>query len=286
MLKHILLALVFAMIAACGGGSDNPPATTTTPTAETQTPPGTETTTPPAEVGTPGAPTGDTAGTWQGETDFGNGVYVIDANQTLHGLSDNGAGQYKVLHGKITEAIARFDHRISDDPAIGNGITIVGTVDEQFAFTAYTFAANDNGTLFNSSNLGDFTMTRVPSNPITIAEVTGNWITRTAFCAPTPELTCPITVSLTIGADGALSGFVDASEAQTDPTARLGIVGTVAEQGDYLSVTFTWNKLTRTGVIYREIGGANLVLNTVGPKTANPGDVDMESFTGIFSQGQ
>lgn len=264
MIKNALIALTLVLAVGCGGGSDDP--------APADSNPGT---TPPVNnPGTPGTPTGNTTGIWVGNTDFGSGVYVIDGQQILYGLSTDNVGSYKSLHGPITAAVARFDHRVSDEPEFGTGITIVGTPDENFAEIAYTFGASDDGAfLTNTSTFGTFNMQR-DNTVLTLADAVGTYETRTAFCPSG----CRLSAGITISGDGTITGFTNADSAQA-VAEQVPLNGTVTEEGQFLRVQFTWNGLNRSGVIYRDFGTANVVMNTVGFESTNEGS---RSFTGIF----
>jgi len=174
--------------------------------------------------------------------------------------------------------IERFDHRTSDNPTLGDAFTIVGDPDLQFANLSYTFTISEDGnSLTNTSTLGEFTMTATNDNAITIADTVGNWESKTSFCD-----TCPLVLSLTIGADGGITGnTVFGLEGTVDAANTLPLSGTLTEAGQYLAVSFSWDGKTRNGVVYRDIGTQKLVINTVGVESATDGN---RAFSALLTQ--
>jgi len=120
-------------------------------------------------------------------------------------------------------------------------------------------------------------MTAANDNAITIADAVGNWESRTSFCD-----TCPLVLSLTIEADGSISGStVFGLEGVVDPANTLPLSGTLTEAGQYLVVSFNWDGKTRNGVVYREIGTQKLIINTVGVESATDGN---RAFSALLTQ--
>ena len=254
-----------------GSGSNDNPSPDSPGTQQPST--GSET---PAPLGTgpnstagPVEPSGNTAGVWIGPTDFGTGVYIIDSAQNLFGFSSDGLGKFKSLFGSIDSPLERFDHRVGDNPAIGDAPTIVGDPDSEFANLSYLFAVTEDGrSLFNSSALGEFTMTLADDNSIAVADVAGNWESKTSFCD-----TCPLALNLSIAADGTLSGQTSFGEQGTlDPSNEVPLSGSVSGGGQYLQIEFTWDGKVRSGVLYREFGTEKLMLNTIGIESAEAGN--------------
>lgn len=271
------LAIVITL-AGCSGSSssDNPtpaPSGTQQPSTGSETPvTGTDpvTSTPTGSTtGGPVEPSGTTAGVWVGPTDFGTGVYIIDSAQNLFGFSSDGQGKFKSLFGSIDSPLERFDHRVGDNPAIGDAPTIVGDPDGEFASLSYLFEITEDGrSLFNTSALGEFTMALADDNSITVADVAGNWESKTSFCD-----TCPLELNLSITADGTLSGQTSfGDQGELDPSNEIPLSGSVSGDGQYLQIEFTWDGKVRSGVLYREFGTDKLMLNTVGIESAELGN--------------
>jgi len=281
-LRNLFTLAVVITLAGCSGSSSNdnptqvPPETQQPSTAPetTETPEATQTPDPDGQTPTnastdPVEPSGTTAGVWTGPTDFGTGVYIIDSAQNLYGFSSDGEGKFKSLFGTIDSPLERFDHRVGDNPDLGDAPTIVGDPDGEFASLSYLFEITEDGrNLFNTSALGDFTMALADDNSITVADVAGNWESKTSFCD-----TCPLALNLSIAADGTLSGQTSFGEEGTlDPANEIPLSGSVSGSGQYLQIEFSWDGKVRTGVLYREIGTEKLMLNTVGVESAEAGN--------------
>ena len=278
MLKALLLAAAFTLAAGCSSsGGDDPAPTPTPPTTNPSDPaaPTNPTTTPPPTDqptnpdATPGVPSGTIVGVWTGPTDFGTGVYVIDSNEFLYGFSSDGAGKFKSMFGPTSGLIERFDHRISDNLALGDAPTVVGDPDQEFASLSYLFEVTEDGmSLFNTSFLGDFTMALADDNAISIADVAGSWEAKTSFCE-----TCPLAVNIDIAADGSLSGQTSfGDQGVLDPVNAIPLSGSVTGGGQFLNIEFIWDGKTRTGVAYRDPGTQKLMINTVGLESEEAGN--------------
>jgi len=290
-MRHFFTLAVAITLAGCSGSSsnDNP-----TPNSQETQQPSTGTETPAAQgtdpnvqtptdsnastIGDPVEPSGTTAGVWIGDTDFGTGVYIIDSDQNLFGFSSDGEGKFKSLFGLIDSPLERFDHRAGDNPELGGAPTIVGDPDGEFASLLYSFAITEDGrSLFNTSALGEFTMALADDNSITLADVAGDWQSKTSFCD-----TCPLELNLSITADGTLSGKTSFGEQGTlDPSNEIPLSGSVSGGGQYLQIEFTWDGKVRSGVLYREFGTEKLMLNTVGIESDETGN---RAFSALLSR--
>ncbi len=262
MLKKLALTAAIALLSACSSGGDNDNGGTVTPPV----------TPPTGGGGQPGTPTGTTEGSWAGTNDFGATYTIIDGNGVLYGFTDNGAGQFRSSFGNISGPLEQFEHRASDNPSLGAAYTVVG--DPGPAVT-YQFSVNDDGTMLNNSGAaGAFSLSLANVTNLSIADVVGNWESRTAFCAD-----CPLTVNISIAADGALTGTSRFTFNGVETSTPL--VGNVTGGGSFLGVQFEFNGDTRSGVLYSNSATGQLVMNTFGADTANNRNA---SFSALFSR--
>ncbi|MBX2882420.1 MAG: hypothetical protein KTR32_20900 [Granulosicoccus sp.] len=211
---------------------------------------------------------GATTGVWLGNTQFGSSVFVVNNDEDLFGFSSNSSGQHESIFGSVNGDAEVFAHRDSDDTSIGDSFTVVG--DPKEAARAYALVtANDGQSLVNSGEAGSFSLTLADSNDmpdLSVADVTGTWLAETGIDDGMGGSNA-LAVSLTIAGDGGVTGST--TFAEFDP---LPLTGTVASAGQYLTLTFSWNDLTRNGVAYIDPASSRLIINTFGFESAEEGN--------------
>lgn len=265
MIKHIIAATIVVALAACSSDSSD----SGSGNAGTVTPP----------TGNNGGGNNNGGGTvnatglpgvWSGQNNFGSGVMIIDANQNVYALTADGNGDYETVFGPASGQLDHFFHRNSPNTSYAGVFTMVGDLPSQRDpnVTVETITYNlqlqsDDQQVSNNSGVGAFTMNRVGTDTvpaISVGDIAGTWSVLTSYCAAD----CDLRLSLTIAADGSLTGF---TQNNNDPQNTLeGNVTTAAGANQYLGVSFNWLGTSRAGVIYRDPGdNSRLIINTVGP---------------------
>jgi len=121
----------------------------------------------------------------------------------------------------------------------------------------------------NTGEAGEFSLTLADANDLpalVVADVVGDWESRTGIddgAGGANELV----VSMTFSADGMVTGST--TFAAFDP---VPLNGTVTSAGQYLSLNFLWNGLTRNGVVYLEPATGRLIVNTFGFESTEEGN--------------
>lgn len=299
MFKKLALVACLAVLAGCsdsGSSDDDNNNGTQTPVVETpvvQTPvvetpvvetPVVETPvveTPVTQNPTTGNPSGGLSGAWFGNTNFGEGVVIVDSANRIYGLSNAGAS-YEAIHGSVGSPLQRFFHRDSDNPASADSFTLVGDpallADGSQETVAYNLSVvNDGQQLNNAGGPGDFSLTFATGNDVAAidaAGIAGNWIARTSFCASGCDLTLNMSFAGTVVSGSTIFDTFD-------PLPLNGEIAAAPDSALYMNISFTWNGQTRAGVIHRDRANADrLILNTIG----EDGDNGNRTFTAILSR--
>lgn len=285
MFKKLIFAASLAALAGCsssGSSSDSTdadaPATPPVTTPPVTTPPVTTppVTTPPATPTDPTAsanPSGAISGVWFGNTNFGEGVFVIDSSSALVGLSSNN-GSFEAVHG-TTAGGARFLHRDSDNPAHGDSFTLVGDLPSvvdpaQPDDVVYGLSVvNDGEQLDNVGAAGNFSLTFATTNDIEAIDsdfLTGTWRALTSF-APT---NADLELNVTFAANGGVTGFTNFDNGTDQfviPFEAGGQTSVPSDSSLYMGIAFTWNTSEdHTGVVYRDRNDSSrIILNTLAP---------------------
>lgn len=230
---------------------------------------------------------GGISGVWFGNNGFGEAVVVIEPDNDIYSYSA-GSGVYEAAFGSVGSAASRFIHRDSENSAHGDSFTLVGDVPS--AITTFEAGAdsvtynlavtNDGQQLDNTGDAGSFSLTFAGSDDvsaISVADIAGTWVARTSFSA-----TDNLVLSMTIAADGAVSGFTDYASGSipdgVDGIALTGTVGTAADSSLYLPIQYNWNDFDREGVLFFNRTNSQLVLNGFGAEG------DANNFTALLTR--
>ncbi len=301
MFKKLIFAASFAALVGCSSSGESsdandgntpvtPPVMTpvTPPVMTPATPPVMTPATPPNTPTNPTAganPSGGVSGVWFGTTNFGDGVFVINSNAQLVGLSSNN-GSYEAVHG-TTGGGDRFLHRTSDNPAHGDSFTLVGdlpsVVDpaQSDTVTYGLSVVNDGQQLNNVGGPGNFSLTFATDNdiaPIDNAFLSGTWRALTSFAATNADLE----LNITFDGNGGVTGFTNFDNGTDQfniPFEAGGQTTVPADSSLYMGITFTWNaSQNHSGVVYRDRNDSNrIILNTLAP-------ADSSNFTAILTR--
>lgn len=230
---------------------------------------------------------GGTAGVWFGNNGFGEAVVVIEPDDDIYSYSA-GSGIYEAAFGSIGGTASRFIHRDSENPAHGDSFTLVGDVPSDItsfeagadSVTYNLSVTNDGQQLDNIGDAGDFSLTFAGSNDlseISLANVAGTWVALTSFSE-----TDNLMLSMTIAADGTVSGFTDyASGSIPDGVEGAPLTGSVSTASDsslYLPIEYNWNDFAREGVLFFNRTSDQLVLNGFGAEG------DANNFTALLTR--
>jgi len=221
---------------------------------------------------------------WYGNNDFGNGVMIIDASNTIYSLTANTAGRYETVFGPVSGSLERYIHR--DSEIAGQSFTLAGDYPSERPAeenagadtTSYSLSVINDGQQVQNSGGGaaEFSMTFATADDvqaITLAEVAGSWGAMTNF-GPTFDLE----LNFNINGNGSVTG--DTIYQDGAPNTLTGTVTEPANVTQYLSVSFEWLGNARNGVIYKHRDNpSQLILNTVGPD--NDGN---KSFSALMTR--
>jgi len=216
-------------------------------------------------------PSGGVSGVWFGNTNFGEGVFVIDSGSQLRGLSSNN-GSYEAVHG-TTGGGDRFLHRTSDNPAHGDSFTLAGDVADPASVTYNLSVVNDGQQLDNVGGPGNFSLTFATDNDIAAIDnafLAGTWRALTSFAPMNADLE----LNVTFDANGGVTGFTnfDNGSEQFNIPFEAGAQTTApADSSQYMNITFTWNTSeNHSGVVYRDRNDSNrIILNTLAPDNSS-----------------
>ena len=265
MFKKLIFAASLAALVGCSGSGDSSDDNGGTPP---ETPP-----TNPTNPTPGGNPSGGISGVWFGNTNFGEGVFVIDSNAQLRGLSSNN-GSYEAVHG-TTGGGDRFLHRTSDNPAHGDSFTLVGdlpsVVDpaQPDTVTYNLSVVNDGQQLDNVGGPGNFSLTFATDNDIAAIDnafLAGTWRALTSFAPMNADLE----LNVTFDGNGGVAGFTNFDNGTDQfniPFEAGGQTTAPADSSQYMNITFTWNTSeSHSGVVYRDRNDSNrIILNTLAP---------------------
>ena len=288
--RTLLPLLLIASLTACSSSNDSDGDTTGgdtgADTGDTGGDTGSDT------GGTGGGTGGDNvdggiSGVWFGNNGFGEAVVVIEPDNDIYSYSA-GNGIYEAAFGSVGTAASRFIHRDSDNPAHGDSFTLVGDVPSGITTfeagadsVSYNLAVtNDGQQLDNTGDAGSFSLTFAGSDDvsaISLADIAGTWVARTSFSA-----TDNLLLSVTIAADGTVSGFTDyASGSIPDGGGVIALTGSVATAADsslYLPIQYNWNDFDREGVLFFNRTSSQLVFNGFGAEG------DANNFTALLTR--
>ena len=289
--RTLLPLLLIASLTACSSSNDSNGDTTGgdtgTGTGDTGGDTGSDT-----GGGTGGGTGGDNvdggiSGVWFGNNGFGEAVVVIEPDNDIYSYSA-GSSTYEAAFGSVGSAASRFIHRDSSNSAHGDSFTLVGdvpstitTFDAGADSVTYNLAVtNDGQQLDNTGDAGSFSLTFAGSDDvsaISVADIAGTWVARTSFSA-----TDNLVLSMTIAADGTVSGFTDYASGSipdgVDGIALTGSVGTAADSSLYLPIQYNWNDFDREGVLFFNRTSSQLVLNGFGAEG------DANNFTALLTR--
>ncbi len=230
---------------------------------------------------------GGTSGVWFGNNGFGEAVVVIEPDNDIYSYSA-GSGIYEAAFGSVGGAADRFIHRDSDNPAHGDSFTLVGDVPSGItsfdagadSVTYNLTVTNDGQQLDNTGDAGSFSLTFAGSDDvsaISVADIAGTWVARTSFSADDN-----LVLSMTIAADGAVSGFTDYANGSipdnADGVPLTGSVSTASDSALYLTIEYNWNDFDREGVLFFNRTSDQLVLNGYGEEG------DANNFTALLTR--
>ncbi len=228
-------------------------------------------------------PSGAINGVWFGNTGFGmgreNDVVIINENNDLFALSDNGDINFETAFGMANGELSRFLHRDSIDPMFADSFTISGDlpmgVDGSSNTITYNLSTANEGLSLLNSNNDEFAMTFAGDAdimPISVANIAGTWQAQTSFGDPANPII--FEVNLEISADGTLSGSSVFGEFVTPIS---GTVSASSISNLFVNVEFLFGTANRIGVMFNDRLSDKLVLNSSGPD----GEV-VASFSGTF----
>ena len=225
----------------------------------------------------------DTTGVWFGQSSFGDAVFVIDADGDLFGLSSNGIDTHESVFGNLGSDLPalRFLHRGSQNPLHGNAFLFSGerptfTNPNELDSVVFDFSVTNEGQqLDNASVAGNFSLSYANTDDvaaISVADISGSWASRSSFCSSG----CDLTLVMSFTGDGFVQGatfFNGANE-----LGLAGFVSAATESTQYLNISFIWNGVRRTGVLYYDRNSNALVLNTIGDDS----EIGQRSFSTLL----
>ncbi len=223
----------------------------------------------------------NTAGVWFGTTSFGEGVFIIDAQNSLYGLSRRDDGIAETVFGDVDATIQRHLHVPSRNPDHGTSFNLLGERPENiniFDMNDVDYdleVTNDGQSLVNSGIGGNFSLTFATVDdvkPISVLSIAGQWESRTAFC----NIGCDLTMELEISNSGFVTG---SSRVNDDMPGQLAGSAAAADNSNlYLQIEFLLNGDRRSGVVYFDRLTDALILNTVGV------DAGVGSLAAVFER--
>ena len=259
MIKNILAVAIVVALSACSSDDDDNNDTPTTDvgtTTETGAEAGAETggetpvTTTPvvtdAPTGGGDAPVADTsAGTYIGSFGGGEGVYIIDNENQLSGLSIFADGRAQTLVGSVgaedtfTGALQQFQHEASEvDPQVQSFASVASLADDLSIDVTIL-----NGQSITNTAESDTAVSLLAAvdgdalTPATAAAVAGEW---SAFNTFGGNGDMNLTTSMTF--DGtSVTGSTFLTLADGTDTTPAPIAGGITEFGDAAIIEFTWN---------------------------------------------
>ncbi len=216
-----------------------------------------------------GGPPGATkAGVWQGDLGFGDGVYVIDANNNLFGLASADGAEYHSIFGNLGAGNS-FNGALDVHfhPA-SNAIAGSAFAPQGEDITSDNFNLNIvNGQTIESLDTGNpFTLTFATNGlqpAATISSVSGTWNGVHSFC--NTDTDCQeFTIELTFNGT-TLTGNTGVNDLPDGVNVfPVSMSGSIAEFGSVLTTQYTWGDRDLSGVIYFDANG-DLILNGDAP---------------------
>lgn len=235
MIKNTFALLAVVALAACSSGSDSPTPDTGTPTTPTTPIPG--------GGGNPPA-TGTTAGTYTGDFGTGNGVYVINNENYLAGLSLATNGSATSLFGELgdgnsfTGNLRQYFHQESlPQGAAGSFGAVAGELTERPVSFSISIGQgiNGDGIALTGASAGQLTTANA-------ASLAGTWQGTHGFCGG--ETCFELITTITF------DGLTVSGSTQVDDGTPVPLQGGITEFGEVSLVSFVWSESTYTGAVF------------------------------------
>jgi len=194
-----------------------------------------------------GAPSGDTkAGTYLGDFGFGTGVYVIDTEDRLAGLSLADNGEANALFGELGEGntySGTLRRQVLDpsNPPDAGGFGTGDPTLEAVGPYELSFTPGDSITSTGGEQSASLSVAGEGAlQPATVASVAGSWrgVNEYGDCSGTAG--CRLVFEITF--DGtSVSGSTSVETGAGESSFENPIAGSIAEYGDVLLLSFNWS---------------------------------------------
>ncbi|MBX2839212.1 MAG: hypothetical protein KTR35_20315 [Gammaproteobacteria bacterium] len=233
--------------------------------------------------GTTGGDVSGNGGIWTGDIGYGSGVYVVDANNNVYGLSSDDGSTYTSSFGNIGNGTTYSGSLVEYFHPASNAVSgiAMAPIGEEFAGSGTPLNLNivAGQTIENLASGNEFTLTNSPSSLTTAtpSAVAGSWRGTHSFLTGDnsyAEYRMDVTFS-----GNTMTGSTGVYSFGGDNDGAIDFVhdvnGTIAGYSNALTTNFTWSDAggttTYNGVIYfHPDGSGNLVVNVQAANGGSP----------------